>query len=708
MSDTKSFFCARARGEEVKQERLRALDYGCFNTLFWKVAYESMVEADSEGVEFEWGKKRGRGGANKAVQFYESFTYDGVEYHLYDSVYMYEEDETEPYIGKLIKIWENSARGKKVKVLWFFRPCEIANFLGDQEVLENELFLASGEGAGLANTNPLEAIAGKCNVLCISKDSRNVQPSDEELQKADYIFRRTFDVKHCKIMDKMDDQIAGTDVKSIFNRTNLQDAGSLAIVVRSLQNLSKENPALRTNENCNDATVVLLDQNLYNENPVVRTNESCIGTTVDLLDQNLSKENQSVKTNENCNEASVVPSDQILCKENPAVKTNRNCIDTSENGVVAGSNIPLTKQKYSPREIRVSRPGIDSVDTAATNQRPENVSDHRASLQPKVESGNSKVKVGRLVRQVEIEEKAKCIKDSVDVDVRPYKKAKHDGSFKVSDDKNNILNLRLNSDGNDTKSLAPAASVADKYRLKSSETDTGPFKKLKPEDKTTMVSNRMLPNASATHSQCQDHKIDGQELGVTRRPNVDKSRWFTGPWEDRLQTAHEQGRLVLLQNLDPACTSAEVEDIVWQGFEESCKAKMIQRTAFSSPHSGQAFVLFKTRQVAEMVVKKLEEGCLLLSNGRPLLGRIRAPSLPEKNPKFFGHLVIDRLRYQMARENKDAVSTSHCSQPNTIEYDMAIDWRLLQERSDLTWKNLIEQQGFELKKLMARLKAKKT
>lgn len=31
---------------------------------------------------------------------------------------------------------------------------------------------------------------------------------------------------------------------------------------------------------------------------------------------------------------------------------------------------------------------------------------------------------------------------------------------------------------------------------------------------------------------------------------------------------------------------------------------------------GQSFVIFKTREVAELVVTKLEEGCLLLSNGR--------------------------------------------------------------------------------------------
>jgi hypothetical protein len=31
------------------------------------------------------------------------------------------------------------------------------------------------------------------------------------------------------------------------------------------------------------------------------------------------------------------------------------------------------------------------------------------------------------------------------------------------------------------------------------------------------------------------------------------------PWEERMKTANEQGALVLLQNLDPVYTSAEVE-----------------------------------------------------------------------------------------------------------------------------------------------------
>lgn len=115
-----------------------------------------MAEGDrEEKIEFKWGKKRGRGGKSGDVQFYESFTYDGVEYTLFDSVYLYKEGEPEPFIGKLVKIWEKSDKTKKVKVLWFFRPCEILNFLSTSETRENELFLASGEGLGLANLNPL-------------------------------------------------------------------------------------------------------------------------------------------------------------------------------------------------------------------------------------------------------------------------------------------------------------------------------------------------------------------------------------------------------------------------------------------------------------------------------------------------------------------------------------------------------------------------
>ncbi|KAK7410351.1 hypothetical protein VNO78_01069 [Psophocarpus tetragonolobus] len=151
----------------------------------------------------------------------------------------------------------------------------------------------------------------------------------------------------------------------------------------------------------------------------------------------------------------------------------------------------------------------------------------------------------------------------------------------------------------------------------------------------------------------------------------------------------------------------ELMNIIWTGFKESCTAKVIQKTANSSPHSGQAFVIFKKKEAAESVVRKLEDGCLLMSNGRPLVGSIGVPCFPKKKPIFYGHYVVDQLRMmQMQREMKDAVSTSHCSQPNNIEYDMAIEWYLLQEKANESWRRLYQRQGEELSKLKAKLKSK--
>lgn len=116
-----------------------------------------MAETSNDGddIDFKWDKKKGVGGKESEVQFYESFLFDGVEYNLYDCVYLFKGSEPEPYVGKLIKIWQNANKSRRVKVLWFFHPYEIINHLGTVEPLENELFLASGEGVGLANINPL-------------------------------------------------------------------------------------------------------------------------------------------------------------------------------------------------------------------------------------------------------------------------------------------------------------------------------------------------------------------------------------------------------------------------------------------------------------------------------------------------------------------------------------------------------------------------
>jgi hypothetical protein len=105
------------------------------------------------GGNFKWGNKRGTGLKNKDTQFYESFVYDGVEYFLYDSVYFYHTNHVDTSIGKLVKMYEISSGEKKIKVVWFFRPSEIRNFLKSYQPSWNELFLASGKSTGVSNIN---------------------------------------------------------------------------------------------------------------------------------------------------------------------------------------------------------------------------------------------------------------------------------------------------------------------------------------------------------------------------------------------------------------------------------------------------------------------------------------------------------------------------------------------------------------------------
>lgn len=573
---------------------------------------QSIQPDDVESIEFRWGKKRGLGGKKKEVQFYESFFYDGLEYYLHDAVYLYKEDEPEPYIGKLIKIWEQPGNTRKVKVLWFFRPVEILNWLGDEVPQENELFLASGEGVGLANVNHLEAVAGKCTVICTSKDSRNHQPSEEDLQMADYIFYRTFDVGQCKIVETFGDKIAGVDVKFLLNRTETQKS----------------------------STVPKLDSNKKEDN-----GKSFLAENEKLLipDKVTHEESENLKTE--------IKSSHLTAKEDSTIKSS-----------------PVTDEK------KILKCASDTTSDKKESEAGKNC--------PKLDSVKKECKVG-------IDGKVKP-RDLGTPDDWPSKSPK------------------VYSDGNDTKSARVLNSEDKrKYELvkNSREIDERSSKKVKPDEKVAKASNSTMLKASPRQSPNGDKESYGQMIEVTRRPDADRSKWFKAlPWEERMQAAYDQGTLVLLQNLDPAYTSSQVEDIVWHGFKESCTAKMVQHAVNSSPHYGQAYVIFKTTEAAGKVVRKLDEGCLMLTNGRPLVGSMgTGASLPDKQSTFPGHIYLDKVKQ---RESKQAVSTSHCSQPNTLEYEMAMEWCLLQERSDIWWKKLYKQQAEELRKVKGNLKSK--
>ncbi|XP_076924364.1 protein ANTI-SILENCING 1-like [Bidens hawaiensis] len=169
-------------------------------------------------IEFIWGHKTRLGKQNPNFQHYESFTLDGIDYFLYDSVYMWCGNQKPPYVAKIIDMYETPRLKKMVKIVWYFRPIEAQKWLQGACYLNNELFLALGEGNGVCNFNPVEAICGKCNAVCTSKDKRNPKASMEELKMSDYVFYRVFDVEKCRLSERFPDKIARTAVEHFFNQ----------------------------------------------------------------------------------------------------------------------------------------------------------------------------------------------------------------------------------------------------------------------------------------------------------------------------------------------------------------------------------------------------------------------------------------------------------------------------------------------------------
>lgn len=535
-------------------------------------------EREGEGVHFSWGPKTG-------VQHYESFTYNGTEYSLYDCVYVWCNDEPEPQIGKLVKIFETHTGIRKAKVVWFFRPIDIQNWLGDVRPLPSELFLASGEGKGIFNVILLEAICGKCSVVCTSKDRRNTQPTEEELIKASYVFFRTFDVQRRRLSKIFPDLIANVEVKNYFNK----------------RKESQSHPAKGT-----DLVTRSVNVDSVMGYGAEKANHGHSRTTKPLSLINTSEKKGYYPVN---NDAVGVPGTSLLLKR-------KHESASSGPDILSIKNINLENPEPSPPRKK-----------------------HGSALDVPYTSLPKKIKLGN-----------------------------HSG-----------LSLQSNVSrrkGSDEKAVQLEHKVSE-FHAKAEY----------------LEKNKSLGT-------------DSQIMEVARKPTEESSRWFIEqPWEERMLMAQEKGTLVLLGNLDPSFTSIDVESILSCAFNMKVSAKMIPHRTFSSLQSGQAFVIFKSREAANTVISNLKTRCLMLGDGRPLIARTKALKDLSNRSVFFGHLTIERMKPQKQRiEMRSAVSTSHYSQNNTIEYEMALEWFVLQERSNRWWEALFESQAKDLAELKSKVK----
>ncbi|KAF6144484.1 hypothetical protein GIB67_025894 [Kingdonia uniflora] len=404
----------------------------------------SKEAVDVEKYEFEWGKKRSVGGKNKVAQFYNSFTYDGIEYSLYDSVFLYKDGEPEPYIGKLVKIWEQEHK-RKVKVLWFFRPIDIEDWLGDHETLKNELFLASGDGIGLANINPLEAIAGKCNVVCTLKDKRNPQPSAKDIENADYIFYRTFDVLNHTISDTIDGNIAGIEVKFLFNKivqisadiprldaVGKEETESVVAGKDKKKEKPKSSPNLVTEDNNTPFTNLMLDETVKprlasDGNNVKTSSESVVAGKDEKKVKPKSSTNSVVLDNNSSKELKL---DDSL---KPRLDSDGN-VKTSSESVIAAKD----EKKVKPKS---------SASSVAVDNKPDN------SVNPRLESDGNDVKTSSESVVASNDLKGKASKEI----------------FKSVSSKDKSLKVSSANQGNDS---LPGKKIVPGTRTMSRETET--------------------------------------------------------------------------------------------------------------------------------------------------------------------------------------------------------------------------------------------
>lgn len=642
-------------------------------------------EPETDNSEFRWGVKRGAGAKGKEIQFYDSFTYEGVEYSRYDCVYIHKDGESDPYIGKIIKIWDDRKdKKKKMKVMWFFRPIEIRNWVDVESTTDREIFLACGEGKGVFNINVLEVIIGKCKVLCTSKDARNPQPTEEDLNDADYFFYRFFDVGNYTVSEDFGDM----EGDFIFNKHSW---------------VNKAGPPV--NQPLNGTNKVLADKFMANGDERGKTGNVILKDELNNRDV----ENKDMLSSLPVKEGVVTETP----KEDGVLKSPKeDGMETSKGDDVPDApRLKMEKDETPKEEVRKDETEVLKTDEIEKPEMPSKVGieEDGAKKTAGLELGtggkknsevpskmNSKEDVTKesIRPEVGTGERKNIRRDSFREEKKPIKRAR----YTVDSDEEEDGVTGLKRDGLEDVS---------KRKIDSKKEVSGTEKKLvrkaKVEDNSVKASEGLTRTTPQLMEQ-NKQKISGREIiEITKKPEVESNRWFKGlPWDERLRKGYEQKAVIRLQNFDPSYTSSEIEDIMWHIFGERCTAKVIPRTAFSNLKCGEALVIFRTKEGADMAVKKLEEAFLMLSDGRPLIATKAAAPVASGKPKFAGHISIEKHKLMHRSHQEDirkAVSTSHCSQPNTIEYEMAMEWRLLQEKSECWWKELYKQENLELDKV---------
>ncbi|KAJ1688207.1 hypothetical protein LUZ63_019597 [Rhynchospora breviuscula] len=556
----------------------------------------------NDNISFAWGDKGGLSKSND--QFYKNFQYDGTTYNLFDNVYLFKHGDPEPHLGKIVRIWEQADGKKKVNIVWFLHPLEIHKYLRSYRPSEKEVFLACGENyslRGLADINPLEAIAGKCRVICTLKDAKNPQPSQADVERADHVFCKLFDVGRRTLTGKLPATIGSLKTELFLNKK--EDLTSVPVPPAISNDATENTPA----SSSSSPIPVPLKPNLEISDPEAKGRRQEDKNSLKIRIPSIRKEDgrsESARTLVGAHKEAKTP----VGTSNEDKVTKRVRLSDIEAGVPRENQI---------KKARAEENELHSL-PSTTPPSPSRKIGANGVLQPEK---RSVVLTGGLKSEKKIE-------DQTDV---PRKR---------------------NADGN----------------LKQPVSSTGQLKLQKEaEDQVEKVSTRAVDVS-------------------------DRRKWFdySGKnWVQKIQIEDQEGRLVLLQNFDTWLTASQIEDLIFRATSCPCTVRLVTNYMYGDPNYGMAYAFFRSKEAANQVVTKLTKAYLVLPSGRPLICSKGALDIPRQSTSFVGHLAIEKLKKKMTGdEMKKAVSTAHCSQSNTIEFEMALEWIAAQDRFAIASKKL--------------------
>lgn len=183
-------------------------------------------------------------------------------------------------------------------------------------------------------------------------------------------------------------------------------------------------------------------------------------------------------------------------------------------------------------------------------------------------------------------------------------------------------------------------------------------------------------------------------------------------WDVNLQQGLLHGKVLLMQNLNPLFTSADIRNLTRNVFKGCSDAQVtpqhcVSRATYSEAR-GAALVIFETESLADLALQELEDKCLVLTaSKRPLIASKAKVSEPGKVSRFPGHFPLDNFKLLKQRQNETMIkglATSYCLQPNTLEFEMAMEWRCHQDMAQGCWDRLYKMQRDDIHTVLRKYK----